>query len=206
MATPFGRVAVPIAAATPASAHCSRCRNSRHAAAQTMSAVSAYDHDSTTEPGNRANSTIDRWAVAVPYRSRASKPTSTTAATDSTTLTPSSAWTMPPGNDEVEPPCQVWVHGKEGDRRPVAGDVGDPLGKFARIAVLGDHSVPLAVPLREDRLDHRPRALRERVAPALAVGDDLGRPGVGTEQHDQAGDGERRSRQPRPVPLATTTR
>ena len=66
MAMPFGRVAVPIAAATPASTHCSRSRNNMQAAAQTMSAASAYDHDSTTEPGNRANSTIARCAVAMP--------------------------------------------------------------------------------------------------------------------------------------------
>ena len=39
MATPFGRVAVPIAAATPASTHCSLWRKSRQAAAQTMSAA-----------------------------------------------------------------------------------------------------------------------------------------------------------------------
>ena len=86
--------------------------------------------------------------------------------------------------DEVEPPRQVRVDREEGDGRPVAGDVRDPLGEFARIAVLGDHPVPLAVPLGEDRLDHRPRALREWVAPALPVGDDLGGPGVGAEQHD----------------------
>ena len=106
---------------------------------------------------------------------------------------------MSTGGDDVEPPRQVRVHRKERDGCAVAGDVGDPLGKFARIAVFGDHPVPLAVPLREDRLDHRPRALRERVAPALAVGDDLGRPRVGAEQHDQARHDEgSRSRSARP--------
>ena len=79
---------------------------------------------------------------------------------------------------------------------------GDPRGELARIAVLGDHPIPLAIPLGEDGLDHRTRAARKRVAATLPFGDHLGGPRVATEQHDQPRDSERSDPDSHsPVPL-----
>ena len=63
-AMPFGRQAVPTAAARPASTHRSSSSSNMATMATTMNSGSAYENDSTNEPGKMANSIIARLATS----------------------------------------------------------------------------------------------------------------------------------------------